>query len=231
VSKANVRIKFCGITSYEDAKAALDLGVDALGFNFYSKSARRVEPGAAQAIVRRLPKSAWMVGVFVDNEAAEIESIARLLPLDTLQFHGDHFQSRPGPPASLLGGWRSVLAVRAANSDSAEERFKILSDRIATPPDGIDHLLLDYRSDGPNAAYGGTGKQIAPEILARLAQNGLLANTFVSGGLDAENVGAVVEALQPLGVDVASGIESSPGRKDREKMRLFVEAVRSASSS
>lgn len=224
------RIKICGITSYEDARLALDLGADALGFNFYRGSPRKIEPGAAQSIIRRLPKTAWIAGIFVDQEPGEIERLARQMPLDTIQLHGDHFASRPGPPAGVLASWRTILAIRIADDDIEPENFEKLAARIESPPAEIDHLLFDYRAkrEAGTAQFGGTGKRISPLILSRLFQRGLTGTAIISGGLTAENAGKIVEEIRPYAVDVASGVESSPGKKDPAKMRDFIQAVRSA---
>ena len=217
-------IKFCGITSYEDARLALDLGVDALGFNFYSKSPRFIEPAAAQAVIRRLPKTAAIVGIFVDNSAEQIEKIARMAPLDTLQFHGGI-----EPPERLLSTeWRALLAIAVTAADSETGRYAALIERInrtgTTYGTKIDHLLFDCRAG--SGQFGGTGQQIPAEILKRLAADGVLKNGIVSGGLNSENCAGIVSMFRPFGVDVSSGIESGPGKKDPEKMRRFAAAVR-----
>ena len=219
-------IKFCGITSYEDARLALDLGVEALGFNFYSKSPRYIGPGAAQAVIRRLPKTAAIVGIFVDTPAEQIETIARSAPLDTLQFHGG-----TEPPAGLLTAeWRAILAIPVTDGDSEADRYAALLDRVKrieqTYRSKIEHLLFDYRAG--TGQFGGTGQQISPEILKRLAADGVLKNGIISGGLNSENCAGIVSAFRPFGVDVSSGIESAPGKKDPEKMRRFAAAVRAA---
>lgn len=203
------KIKFCGITSYDDAKFALDLGVDALGFNFCQRSPRYINPNQAQTIVRRLPPVAWFVGVFVNEQKEVIEKVARMVPLDTLQFHGEESLE----DCLAWKEWRVLRAVRLPLHQGGQ----VLS--------GVDHLLFDAFDSG---AHGGTGKTVADEELQKLFLTGHLKNAFLAGGLTPENVRDKVSQFRPFGVDVASGIEISPGKKDQQKMKLFVEEVRSS---
>lgn len=205
------KIKFCGITSYDDAKTALGLGVDALGFNFCQQSPRYISPSQAQAIVRRLPPVAWFVGVFVNEQKEVVEKIARMVPLDTLQFHGEESLE----DCRAWKEWRVILAVRLPLPLSG----------AAQASSEVDHLLFDAFD---SHAHGGTGKTVADEELQKLFVAGQLKNAFLAGGLTPENVKDKVSRFRPFGVDVATGIEASPGRKDPQKMKLFVEQVRAS---
>ena len=205
------KIKICGITNYADAKAALDLGVDALGFNFYPGSPRFVDPETAKGIIEQLPRTIWLTGVFVNAEPAEVLSIAQNARLDTLQFHGDEDAAY----LQKFRGWRVLKALRFAGTFSLQE---VMSYAAAA-----DYLLFDKYDP---AHFGGTGGEIQAELLAKLGDYELLARAFIAGGLTPENVAARVAAYRPFGVDVASGVESTPGKKDPAKLRAFVAAVR-----
>jgi phosphoribosylanthranilate isomerase len=205
------KIKVCGITSYGDAKAAFDLGVDALGFNFYPQSPRYIEPKAAAEIIKKLPRMIWLVGVFVNLEQKEVLRIAHKVGLDTLQFHGDEDEEY----VSVFEDWRTIKALRLG----AELPVK----RIADFTEVVDYLLYDKFDP---LAFGGTGQQIDQVILDQLKTQGLFARAFLSGGITPQNAAAKIDAYQPIGIDVASGVETEPGKKDLEKMKALVEAVR-----
>ncbi len=207
------KIKFCGITNYEDAKEALDLGVDALGFNFYQQSSRFISPLDAQAIIRKLPPTVWHVGVFVNATKEEVVKTARLTGIDTLQFHGTE-------DLAYCQGWkewRVMKAVRVSEATKIEE--------VEEFSKHVEVLLFDSFSE---ASFGGTGKTIPSSLLSSLQKRALFTKAFLSGGLTVENVFLQITQIKPFGVDVASGIEERPGRKSRELMRGFVEAVRLA---
>lgn len=207
------KIKFCGITNYDDARFALDLGVDALGFNFYAPSPRSVLPNDAQAIVRRLPASCMKVGVFANHSRSEVEHIARQVGLDTLQFHGDESDG-------FLAGWkewRVIRAIKPTGLDAVEVAEKLLG--------SVDYLLIDKADP---QLLGGTGKQVQEPILEQFLVRGLLSRCFLAGGLTPENVAEKAQRYKPFAVDVASGIEVSPGKKSAEKMTAFVNSLRSS---
>lgn len=213
------KIKICGITNYDDAKAALDLGVDALGFNFYPGSPRCIAITDAQVIVRRLPPTAWYVGVFVNQPRVEVERIARSVALDTLQFHGDE-------TAEYCGSWpewRVIKALRVKPTDRVTELQELLQPYLSV----VDHLLIDAFHP---ESFGGTGLTVGEEALDTIAatsKQSLLQNAFLAGGLTPENVAERVKRFRPWGVDVASGVESGPGRKDHNQLKLFVRQARS----
>ena len=207
------KVKFCGITNLDDAKLAVELGADALGYNFYRRSPRFIEPAAAQAIVRSLPASVMNVGVFVNEERAAVEETARMVGLDTLQFHGDE-------DVSICEGWDSwnvIRAVRVATVDDIS--------RVHAALEAADFALVDTHVEGE---YGGTGKAIAEEVMTELAEQVDGSRLIIAGGLTPESVGDIVQTLVPFAVDVASGIECVPGNKSVEKMATFIEAVGAA---
>lgn len=202
-----VKVKICGITSPEDALCAADAGADALGLMFYQGSPRFITLEAAAAIAQRLPPHIVRVGVFVD---APEELVLRAITgcgLNLLQFHGNE-------PAEycLQFGLMSMKAFRVKDADSLQA--------LAEYP--TDAWLLDaYVPDKP----GGTGVRFNWE-LARQAQR-FGRPIFLAGGLTPENVAEAVRQVQPYAVDVSSGVESSPGRKDHDKVRAFIKAAQS----
>ncbi|HEY2981958.1 MAG TPA: phosphoribosylanthranilate isomerase [Anaerolineales bacterium] len=203
-------IKICGIRTLTDALAAIEAGADYLGFNFYRQSPRYIAPQDCAAITALLKKEhpeARLVGVYVNSSEAEINAIMESCSLDLAQLHGDESAAFR---ASV--GERAFKALRGA-PNGAVESFA----RAAAPA-----FLLDAAHKG---AYGGTGTTTDWAAAAVLAKRYPL---FLAGGLNPENVGAAVRQVRPWGVDVASGVESSPGEKDAGKMRTFVAAVRSA---
>lgn len=203
-----VRIKICGITNLEDALLATGLGANALGFIFYAKSPRSVEPEAAREIIRQLPPFVLSVGVFVDEEAGVVQELAARVGLDWVQLHG---QESPEYCRSL--GRRVLKGFRIKDEDSLEE--------LQTYRGAVQAFLLDTYKKGQT---GGTGETFDWE-LARKAQD--YGPIVLAGGLTADNVAQAVAAAQPQAVDVASGVEAAPGKKDPEKLRAFFRAVSS----
>ena len=214
-----VQVKICGITNVDDALVAVDAGADLLGFILYPKSPRYVTPpqiGAIIAAVRaQAPDDAAgprCAGVFVNATAAEIRAIIAQTGLDLAQLHGDE-------PAALLDelAGRAYKALRPADAAQAAREAAVYA-RAGTPG-----LLVDAYDP---AEYGGTGKKADWHAAAALAAQhpGLL----LAGGLTPDNVAAAVQTVQPWGVDVASGVEAAPGRKDHAKVRAFVAAAKAA---
>jgi phosphoribosylanthranilate isomerase len=195
-------LKICGITSQEDATAAMEGGATALGFNFYPRSPRYIAPDRAAEIstssgVRR-------VGVFVDEPPEQVERIARIARLDVAQLHGH--EQPPGYPAALAV-WKAVRVT----GDVDFTRYR-------TCP--AEALLLD----GPAAElYGGSGKSFDWRLAA-----GIGKLIVVAGGLDASNVAQAITLAHPWGVDACSRIESAPGKKDHQKMNAFLQAAKAA---
>ncbi len=207
-------IKICGIKTLAEALAALESGADMLGFNFYSPSPRYIEPEDCASIMsalRTAGKEMTSVGVFVNEDPQRVREILENCALDVAQFSGDE------PPDSLaaLDG-RAYKAVRPASNAEAEDLLRTYA-RGAAPT-----LLVDAHVKG---AYGGTGETSNWAIARRLAER---APVLLAGGLTPQNVGAAIGAVQPWGVDVASGVESSPGVKDIAKISAFIAAVRAS---
>lgn len=207
-----MKVKICGITSLEDARMAIEAGADALGFNFYAQSPRCISLPEAQTIVRQLPADVWTVGVFVNHDAAEVEWVASTVGLNTLQFHGDEDED-------MLGRWKSWRVIKAVRIHA---HYKI--DEVQRLLQVADYLLIDkYCPD----VFGGSGKLVEDNVMEGLAGSAVWERSLLAGGLTPDNVKERIEKVCPFGVDVASGVESSPGVKDRKKVTDFTFAVRS----
>jgi phosphoribosylanthranilate isomerase len=214
-------IKICGTTNFEDALTALDAGADALGFVFYEKSPRYVNTETVRAMLAKLPPQVEKIGVFVGWTKADLQ-MAQQLPLTGVQIHGDLNQATADLPCDR----KVYLALRAAEFFDGQGHF----DRFAmSAEDGsrkaLSGILLD---SGTAQTPGGTGKVFAWEKAAPLAEiiqrNGV--RLIVAGGLHSGNVGEAMRILKPWGVDVVSGVEASPGKKDPAKIKAFIQAVR-----
>jgi phosphoribosylanthranilate isomerase len=207
-----VRIKICGITNLEDALLAAELGAQALGFIFYAKSPRSLEPEAAREIIRQLPPLVLSVGVFVNEEAALVRDLAARVGLDWVQLHG---QESPEYCRSL--GRRVLKGFRIKDEDSLKE--------LPAYHGAVQALLLDTYKQGQT---GGTGEAFDWELAVRAKEYGPIV---LAGGLTAANVAHAVAAVRPQAVDVASGVEAAPGKKDPEKLRAFFKAINLAVSN
>lgn len=202
-----VAVKICGLTRAQDALAACAAGADLLGFVFVRQSPRCVTPEQVRAIVGQLPGDTPAVGVFAGEEPEEMARVAGECGLAFLQLHGP----RDGIRAKETG----LPVIRVLRVGGAAD----LAGAEALPP-GL--LLLDSRARG---ALGGTGRTFGWEVARPLCA---ARPVIVAGGLTPENVGEAVRALDPWGVDVSSGVESSPGVKDPRKIQAFIRAVRAA---
>jgi phosphoribosylanthranilate isomerase len=215
-------IKICGITNLEDALTAVDAGADALGFVFYEKSPRRVDPEAAREIVARLPAKIEKIGVFVDDATEQIREIARRVGLTAVQVYlGD---ADPKRAQELLDESQTAQKLIAVFSpDHWGEEDLVLTGTVNKT---FYALMLD---SGSNTMPGGTGKTFQwNKAQAMIQFLGTRVPIIVAGGLTPLNVGEAIGLFQPWGVDVSSGVEAKPGKKDPEKVRSFVAAVRSA---
>ncbi|MCX5679114.1 MAG: phosphoribosylanthranilate isomerase [Candidatus Omnitrophica bacterium] len=201
------KIKICGITNMIDALAAAELGVDMLGFVFYNKSKRYVEAKTVRGIVNELPGSILKVGVFVNEERDKVLDIAADLSLDILQLHGDE---TPEYCALLKGEYKVMKAFRIKDKTS----LRSVNDYI------VDYYLFDTYQ---KSSAGGTGEIFDWELLKDFE---VLKPFILSGGLDPDNVGKAILEVAPYGVDVSSGIESSPGKKDIGLLKKFVTNLR-----
>ena len=197
----NIFIKICGITNPGDAFAASDLGADALGFIFHRESPRYIEPEKAAAIISRLPDSVQPVGIFVNRPRADIERIIELTGIRIVQLHGDE------PPDDCL--YPSVRVWKVFRPRPGSE--------IKVPGSySVDAFLFDSFDE---TRYGGTGKTGNWDLIRKAAQQ---YKVILSGGLTPDNILQAITAVQPFGVDINSGVELKPGRKDKQKLeKLF----------
>jgi phosphoribosylanthranilate isomerase len=206
---SRVRVKICGITNAEDAAAAVAAGADALGFIFFRKSPRYVEPAVAKQIIAALPPLVIPVGVFVNEEAAAVRTIMDNCGLALAQLHGDE-----------TAAYCRELARPVMKAIRLKDRGSFLALAEFQGRAGVRGFVVDTYSE---TAYGGTGEITDWSLAAEAAKS---ATILLAGGLTPENVAEAIKAVRPYGVDVSSGVESSPGRKDHGKVRAFLEAVR-----
>lgn len=211
-------VKICGTTSVEDALLAADAGADAVGFVF-APSPRRVTPAQVAEIVPRLLADIEKIGVFVDAQFAEIEAAVRACGLTGVQLHSD---AGPELPAQLRGSFGSslrILRVIHFGPEAAQRAIAIAQDS------NVDGVLVDSRTA---TAVGGTGLRFDWAAAEGLFRESELHThrLIVAGGLTPANVGEAIDTLRPWGVDVVSGVEAAPGRKDAGKVRAFIANAR-----
>jgi phosphoribosylanthranilate isomerase len=207
---AKVKVKICGITNWTDARRAVEAGAQFLGFNFYRPSPRYIQPAAARRIIRRLPDGITVVGVFVNEPESSMLAIARRVGLDYLQLHGDE------PPEQVARLKREIPVIKAVR---VRDSFR---------PKQLDSLgrASAILLDGFDARRrGGTGKTFNWN-LAR-GSNGS-RRIFLAGGLTPENVAEAIRVARPYAVDVCSGVEARPGRKDPARIVALMWAVKAA---
>jgi phosphoribosylanthranilate isomerase len=203
-----IKIKICGITNLEDAEAAVDFGADALGFVFYKKSPRSVSPPEAASIISKLSPFISTVGVFVDESPEEIQKIVKLTGIGIIQLHGNE------PPESCRMPMRVIKGIRVESIESLEP--------LAIYRDLVSAFLLDtYAPHTP----GGTGRVFNWEIAVQAKKIG---RVILAGGLNLENISEAVSLVRPYAVDVSSGIELEKGKKDHQKMKLFIKRARAS---
>jgi phosphoribosylanthranilate isomerase len=214
-------VKICGNTSLEDAQKAAEAGADAVGFVF-APSPRRVTVAQVAVIVPHLPARLEKIGVFVDAAVEEIEETVRVCGLSGVQLHSDVASEVPKRLRERLGPRFHILRVVHFGAGAAEADAVIASD------ENVDGVLVDSRTA---TAVGGTGLRFNwTEAAETLFKNVGKRKLIVAGGLTPENVAEAIATLRPWGVDVVSGVEASPGRKDRKKVRDFVTNARGTQS-
>ncbi|NLE01881.1 MAG: phosphoribosylanthranilate isomerase [Fibrobacter sp.] len=207
----STRIKICGITRYEDARTAANLGVDALGFIFFNKSPRYIAPENARDIIKQLPPFVSRVGVFVNAEASTIQEIVRITGIDTIQLHGDESAE-----------FCHNMPLPVIKSFSIRPDFEVsLLDSYNTAG-----ILLDTWHD---KLHGGTGKTFDWKIAGKICMKH--DNVIIAGGLGPANVEDALRAVTPFGVDINSGVEIMPGIKNPHKIRDIIRIVKSYSYS
>lgn len=204
-----VWVKICGITRAQDAHVAVEAGADALGFNFYAPSPRSLDPDLAREIIAGLPTAVKPVGLFVDAPMGEVRRVAGLCGIHTVQLHGSE-----SPTYCMELGLEVIKAVRVKDAESLErlEDYQVAA------------FLLDTYS---SSLAGGTGSIFDHHLVSLAKASG--RPVIVAGGLTPETVASVVRETRPYGVDVASGVESSPGVKDPQKVRDFIARAKEAS--
>ena len=203
----STRVKICGITNLADAQAAVAAGADALGFNFYEKSPRFIPTNVAAEISRALPPFTLRVGVFVNPAEELVRGAMGECGLGLLQFHGDE-----PPEFCAQFGLMSMKAFRIRDAGSLKE----------LPKYQTDAWLLDAYA---SVALGGTGEKFNWGLAVEVQKLG--KPVFLAGGLTPENVAEAIRQVQPFGVDVSSGVESAPGKKDHARVRAFIQAAKS----
>ena len=202
------RVKICGITTWQDAQLAIEAGCDALGFNFCPRSPRYLPPQDATAIRGRMPREIAAVGVFVNESPAAIRELSETVRLDYAQLHGEERAAA----ARAVGQLTPVIKAFPVGP-----RFRAA--RLARYPAAA--FLLDS-APARDGIRGGTGRSFNWNLARPAAQFGLIV---LAGGLTPENVALAIRTVHPAAVDVASGVERAPGRKDPRRLRAFLDAV------
>jgi phosphoribosylanthranilate isomerase len=210
-------IKICGITNLEDALTAVDAGADALGFVFFEKSPRRADPEVVRAITARLPERIERVGVFVDESVEGILNTVARAGLTAVQLHGG--TSGKAEFVQRLTARAHLKIFRVLRADDIDSAFSAKE----SAQNGISAFFVD---SGTPELPGGTGKVFDWKAAAsRVEAIGKNVKVVVAGGLNATNAAEAIRILKPWGVDVSSGVEARPGKKDPEKIRAFISAV------
>ena len=203
-----MEIKICGITNTEDAVMAFAYGADALGFVFYEKSPRYISPETAMRVIRNLPDDISKVGVFVNHDSHAVREIYDFCGLDLIQLHGDESPAYCGEfPESIL--------IKAISPESEEDLGIVKQYSVRA-------IIIDARESG---LYGGTGKRSNWELAAKMRETHPLV---LSGGLNPGNILPAIRTVSPDAVDVNSGVELSPGKKDPKKVQSIIQIVRTA---
>jgi phosphoribosylanthranilate isomerase len=205
-----IRVKICGITNWPDARAACEAGANFIGLNFYEKSPRFISAEDAAKIRAQLPKTVEAVGIFVNAKPGDVLSVCSSLRLDAAQLHGDE---SPGIVAEVAKSIRVFKAFRV------DPEFSLST--LEEYPEA-EVLLLDAAHAGQ---YGGTGRTTDWALARRAA---LTHRIILAGGLKVENIAAAIRLVRPFAVDVASGVELKPRKKDHGRLREFIQEVRRA---
>lgn len=208
-----VKVKICGLTNLDDALTAIEAGADYLGFILYPKSKRGVTDKQVQCIVahlRSLPDCPTLVGVFVNESAESVRETLAFCDLDVAQLHGN--ESAETLQALQPNAYKAIQPQTLEEAQVSSQQFAVNSGRLPS-------ILVDaYHPD----FYGGTGEVSDWEMARRIS----VPRLMLAGGLSAENVADAIAAVHPFAVDVASGVEASPGKKDPDKVRRFVAAAK-----
>ena len=205
------QVKICGITNEEDALCAAKLGAAALGFIFYPPSPRNIKPADARKIVSVLPDELVKVGVFVNEKADEIKRVMEYCGLDMIQLHGDESPEY----CREFSAYRIIKAVELKNEDDLNRALDY----------DVAALLVDSRHAG---LYGGTGKKANWELACRIKNKKPL---ILSGGLNEENIAEAMQTVAPAALDINSGVESKPGKKDHAKLARIFDIIRAVDTA
>jgi len=200
-------VKICGITNLDDALAGVEAGADALGFNFYKPSPRYITPQQARAIIEHLPESLLTVGVFVNEESEDVRKIAKEAGLRALQLHGDESPQY----------CREFADFYVIKTFAVSDTFDIQAAHVYK----VEAIMLDTKH---NNLRGGTGRVFDWSVAQKAALT--IPKLFLAGGLSPENIKNAVEIVRPFAVDACSALEDSPGKKNHERMRVFINTVR-----
>jgi len=219
-----VWVKICGITNREDAHAAVDAGADALGFIF-AESPRRVAPLVAREIIRSLPDGVEKVGVFMNEAAERISEIVGKAGLTGVQLHGDESLDFAAELAASFASSRPLFMIPVLPLRRIQE-MAINGGVLVKLSRGIDTILIDSVAQGKTCGSGQTWDWGMGKLLLETFRDSV--RVIAAGGLTPVNVAEAVRILHPWGVDVSSGVEREPGKKDHEKVRAFVKAAKSA---
>jgi phosphoribosylanthranilate isomerase len=213
-----MRIKICGVTNADDCRLAAALGADAVGFNFYPLSPRYIHPGLAESILQDLPPFVEPVGLFVDQPLlAVISQLRSLAAIRSIQWHG----MNPEPGDAYPFRYIPAFAVGEEKHLSEITRFLAACRELGKMPAAV---LVDARVPG---LHGGTGRTLPWHLLAEFRPGVPL---ILAGGLTPENVAEAIGIVRPYAVDVASGVEAAPGRKDAKRLRRFIGNAREAAA-
>jgi phosphoribosylanthranilate isomerase len=205
------QVKICGITNLEDALCAADCGADALGFIFYQRSSRFIAPAEALRIIRELPDHLTRVGVFVNEAASEVARISELCNLDFIQLHGDE-------SVSYCSSFAPEMIIKAVELRDENDLQNAARYNAAA-------ILVDSRQGG---LYGGTGKKSNWDLALKLKNT---KHLILSGGLNEDNVAEALAKVAPYALDINSGVEIKPGKKDQQKMARIFDIIRRAEVS
>lgn len=208
--QTRVKVKVCGVRTLEEAEAALESGADAIGFNFWPQSRRYIAPRAAAEVISRLSPVASTVGVFVNEEMNRVVDLSSELRLSAVQLHGDESPDF----CAALGSIKTIKAIRVGQDFDLGiiQRYP------------VSMVLLDSSIQG---SYGGTGQRFDWRIAIEAKR---FARIILAGGLKTENVWEAITHVRPAAIDVCSGVEAEPGRKDFDKLRSFMSAVARANA-
>jgi phosphoribosylanthranilate isomerase len=205
-------IKICGITNVDDANAAVDAGADALGFNFYKPSPRYTSPQNAREIIEQLPSCVLTVGVFVNEQPDSLKTIVAESGIKALQLHGDE---SPEYCRELAADHFVIKTLAVSHS----------LDREIVQAYEVAAVMLDTKD---NSLRGGTGRAFDWSVAQQVNQ--LVPKLFLAGGLSPENIAEAIEIVRPYAVDACSALEDTPGKKNHDRLRRFIQTARSMKS-